>query len=80
MGEKFDSVVTRQDRVSNFSNYLFCPKNCGRKFKQKLTLAAHLSHECAAAKIYKCYFCDKTFSQKNNCKTHMGLIHRAIMS
>lgn len=61
--------------------YFECPNNCGRKYKNKSDLMnKHLKFECGQPKRFKCDYCNKSFSRKENCKTHIGLKHKIIVS
>lgn len=65
VGEKDNSVCL-----------FFCPNNCGRKYKHKTSLRAHLRFECGVPKQFSCEICGKSFALKHNFRTHMGLVHR----
>lgn len=62
------------------SKWLYrCPKNnCGKMYKSKGNLSRHLKDNCNKRPIYKCPYCTKTCSLKNNMKTHIGLVHKQI--
>lgn len=58
----------------------FCPRNCGRKYKYKKDLTRHLTYECGVPKKFHCVVCNKRFAQKVAYKSHMGVIHKTIIS
>lgn len=57
-----------------------CPNNCGRKYKYKRNLKAHLKHECGVPKQFICTICDRAFALKGSLKSHMGIKHQMILS
>lgn len=59
-------------------NYFPCPNKCGRKYKYKFNLNAHLRDECGVPKRFKCNICDKLFAQKRTLKSHMILLHHVV--
>lgn len=59
--------------------YFQCPNNCGRKYKYKNNVTRHLSLECGVPKKFRCSICDKAFTQKVSCKTHMIHVHKRIL-
>lgn len=66
-------------RNKNWSTYVYCPKGCGRKYKNKSTVYTHLKYECGVPKQFSCPICGKDFAQKQNLKSHMGLVHRVAV-
>ncbi|XP_060879618.1 longitudinals lacking protein, isoforms H/M/V-like isoform X34 [Metopolophium dirhodum] len=64
-----------QDQKSIF----FCPKGCGRRYKQKCTLNRHLKFECGIQPMFKCSMCGKYFRHTFSLKFHLADIHMIIM-
>lgn len=55
-----------------------CPNGCGRQYKYKGNLTAHLKLECGKEKQFKCSYCHKTFAHKSHVKKHTIVIHRMV--
>ncbi|KAK7573704.1 hypothetical protein V9T40_010895 [Parthenolecanium corni] len=73
----FQDMLTFRNK--NWSTYVYCPKGCGRKYKNKSTVYTHLKYECGVPKQFSCPICGKDFAQKQNLKSHMGLVHRVAV-
>lgn len=68
------------DRFVDFEpTHFYCPNNCGRKYKYKTGLCAHLKFECGKEPQFHCKFCSKKFTLKGNLKTHYALVHKHVM-
>ncbi|XP_025197637.1 sex determination protein fruitless-like isoform X44 [Melanaphis sacchari] len=63
-----------QDQKSIF----FCPKGCGRRYKQKCTLNRHLKFECGIQPMFKCNLCGKCFRHTFTLKFHLADVHMII--
>lgn len=57
----------------------YCPKNCGKVYKNKKSAWNHIRYECGMECQFHCDFCGKRFSQKSSLKTHLGLIHKVFV-
>lgn len=80
----FDEVSSPHytDNGSKFydtNSALYCPNNCGRKYKHKRHLNRHLKYECGVSKQFKCEECDKKFSHKYNLKNHAIIVHKKLI-
>lgn len=53
--------------------------NCDKKYKSKGALARHVKYECGKPPLYKCPYCTKKCSLKENLKRHIIFIHKQIM-
>lgn len=47
-----------------------CPNRCGRKYKYRGGLMAHLRLECGKDPQFECDLCSKKFRHRSNLKTH----------
>lgn len=52
---------------------------CGRKYKHKSTLKAHLRYECGVAPKFQCSICSKMFKHKSHLKSHVISVHKIII-
>jgi uncharacterized C2H2 Zn-finger protein len=76
--ENVKIVMRRRGDVPE--NVFKCPNNCGRVYTLRQSLYSHLKHECGVPKQYRCHLCDKGFAQKGSYKSHMGMIHKVIVT
>lgn len=83
---RFFSGISGSSKINSQSSadlentdYLICPNNCGRRYKYKRGLRAHLKYNCGVPKQFSCKLCGKLFARKCNYKTHLGLMHCIIM-
>lgn len=56
----------------------YCPKKCGRHYKNKGTLTRHLQEECGVVPQYLCTVCNKRFKRKDILKYHRATSHRIL--
>lgn len=47
-----------------------CPRNCGRMYSTKNSLASHLHHDCGRLPQFLCKNCTRTFKRKYDLKKH----------
>lgn len=66
------STITDED-------YYYCPNGCGRRYKYRTGLCAHLKFECGKEPQFHCKFCSKKCTLKGNLKTHYALVHKYVM-
>lgn len=52
-----------------------CPNNCGRVYKYKNGLQAHLKLECGKQPQFKCDVCSRMFSRNSTLKRHKLYVH-----
>lgn len=76
----YNLTDTSQNQDSETMQYLICPNNCGRKYKQKGNLSVHLRLECGVPRKFKCEICGKAFTRNSSCKTHTITVHKVILS
>lgn len=50
-------------------------KNCGRRYKNKGSLARHLRYECGKEAQFECQFCPHKTKQKVNLLMHVQFKH-----
>lgn len=63
-----------------WNEYWLCPRNgCGRRYKHKYNLKAHLNYECGVPRKFKCSTCEKTFAQRRALKSHMIMKHKLLL-
>lgn len=48
---------------------------CGRRYKRKIHLSAHIRYECGKTPLFTCTNCGKRFHQKSNLRSHIQRIH-----
>ena len=75
-----DQQIDRHFRIDWPHAVVFCPNECGRKYQSKAALHNHLKYECGVDPQFRCEECGKLFCHKNNMKTHMGLVHKKILT
>lgn len=56
-----------------------CPNKCGRSYKHKNTLSAHVRLECGVPRKFKCDICDKSFARKGTLKSHVAVVHHRLI-
>ncbi|XKL69558.1 hypothetical protein PGB90_007327 [Kerria lacca] len=76
--EKFNSVPDFGYRIETY-NAVYCPNNCGRKYKHKHHLNRHLKYECGVRKQFVCDECGRSFAHKCNLKNHSIIVHKKII-
>lgn len=59
---------------------VFCTNKCGRKYKSKKALYAHLKYECGVDPQFQCQVCQKSYKHKCSFKFHMIRDHGIIMT
>lgn len=64
--------------VLDLRSIFFCPKGCGRRYKQKCTLNRHLKFECGIQPRFKCDMCGKFFRHTFTLKFHLADVHMII--
>lgn len=52
-----------------------CPRKCGRSYKWKCSLTAHLRYECGVPKQFKCLLCQKLFAHNKLLRAHTAVVH-----
>lgn len=55
-----------------------CPQ-CGKHYKWRRNMLAHLKRECGQSPQLQCPFCTYRTKQRSNLKTHMGSRHSFIL-
>ena len=51
---------------------------CGKSFKKKATLRAHLTCVHIDKRMLKCEFCNKGFNSKSSLKSHVESVHESV--
>lgn len=74
-----EPVIANGPKIYDLNSALYCPNNCGRKYKHKRHLNRHLKYECGVSKQFKCEECDKKFSHKYNLKNHAIIVHKKLI-
>lgn len=52
---------------------------CGRSYKYRRNLLAHLRQECGKGPLYQCKHCNRCFRQSGNLTRHMRAAHRSMI-
>ncbi|KAG8259227.1 hypothetical protein J6590_014696 [Homalodisca vitripennis] len=55
-----------------------CPQ-CGKHYKWRRNMLAHLKRECGVTAQLQCPFCSYRSKQRSNLKTHLGSQHSFIL-
>lgn len=61
------------------SGAFICPNMCGRSYKRKNTLNAHVRLECGVPRKFKCDICEKAFARKGTLQSHVAAVHRLLI-
>uniref|UniRef100_A0A2S2QS88 Longitudinals lacking protein, isoforms N/O/W/X/Y n=2 Tax=Sipha flava TaxID=143950 RepID=A0A2S2QS88_9HEMI len=64
--QKFVVLNTNLIKLKDCQDAIFCTNKCGRKYKSKKALYAHLKYECGVDPQFQCQVCQKSY--KHKCK------------
>jgi hypothetical protein len=69
------SVSQQPSGSSNGPGAFQCP-NCGKFYKYRRNMLAHLKLECGMEPQFHCQFCPRRYKQKSKLQIHVGSKHR----
>lgn len=69
----------RQEYFKSNSSVIICSKGCGQIFKSVGSLNSHLRYPCGARPKFMCRICQRSYSRKDNLKTHMIIKHGVFL-
>ncbi|KAF0756887.1 zinc finger protein 586-like, partial [Aphis craccivora] len=65
----------KQSMKNKVESRYFCPRNCGRSYKNKCSVNQHLKFECGVEPQFICNICHKRFAYNKTKKKHLILVH-----
>lgn len=68
-----------QAKKDDSTQYFNCPNGCGRRYKHKRHLTAHIKYECGVPRQFHCKMCDKSFTRNFDLKKHVFLRHQIFL-
>ncbi|KAJ8924945.1 hypothetical protein NQ315_001108 [Exocentrus adspersus] len=73
------TVIVKKLLGINFLKKHSC-EQCGRRYKRKMHLIAHIRYECGQEPHFRCDVCLRAFHQKSNLRSHLARIHNIFDS